>query len=174
MIITGAIIVSYVRTPHGRYIFDYLKIKLPIVGPLYQRIALSRFSISLSNLLGSGVTLPTSLGIVADIMNNVVYYDIIHRTIREVESGNTISSIFVHYPVIPPIVTQMVSVGEETGRLDDILAKLGQFYTREVDTALATLTSLIEPVVIVILGIGAGIIVSGILMPIYNATSAIA
>lgn len=174
IILAGVIIGSYIRTPHGRYGFDYLKIKLPILGPIYQRIALSRFCISLANLLGSGVTLPTSLGIVGDIMNNVVYREIIQRTIHEVESGNAISSVFVHYPVIPAIVTQMISVGEETGRLDDILDKLGQFYNKEVDNSLAILASLIEPVVIVLLGVAAGIMVSGILIPIYSATSTIA
>ncbi len=170
--ITG--VVLYVRTENGNYAFDYLKIRLPILGPIYQRITLSRFCISLSNLLASGVTLPTSLGIVGDIVDNAVYRGIIQRTIHEVESGNSISSVFVHQDVIPPILTQMVSVGEETGRLDDILSKLGDFYNKEVDAAIAVLTSLIEPLIIIILGIGAGFMVTGILTPIYNATTSVA
>lgn len=167
-------LVTYIRTANGRYVYDLVKIKAPVVGPIYQRITLSRFCVSLSNLLASGVTLPTSLGIVGDIMNNAVYSSIIKKTIREVEAGNSISSVFVHQNVIPPILTQMVSVGEETGRLDDILDKLGQFYSKEVDAAISILTSLIEPVIIIILGIGAGLMITGILTPIYNATTSVA
>lgn len=168
------VVVLYIRTDSGRYAYDYIKIRIPILGPIYQRITLSRFCISLSNLLASGVTLPTSLGIVADIMNNAVYGDIIRKTIHEVEAGNSISSVFIHQAVVPPILTQMVSVGEETGRLDDILEKLGQFYSKEVDSAIAVLTSLIEPVIIIALGIAAGLMITGILTPIYNATTSVA
>lgn len=169
-----AVTVVYMRTDNGRYAYDYLKIRTPILGPIYQRITLSRFCVSLSNLLASGVTLPVSLGIVADIMNNAVYADIIKKTIHEVEAGNSISSVLVHQTIVPPILTQMVSVGEETGRLDDILEKLGQFYSKEVDSAISVLTSLIEPIVIIVLGIVAGIMITGILTPIYNATTAVA
>lgn len=165
---------TYIRTPSGRYAFDYLKIRLPIFGKIYQRIVLGRFSISLSSLLSSGVPLPTSLLIVADIVDNTVYHTLITKTVKEVESGNAISTVFLRSPVIPPMVAQMMNVGEETGKLDEILKKLGSFYAQEVDASLAVLTSLIEPIVIIALGIGAFIMVSGILVPIYNATTAIA
>lgn len=164
----------YIRTPSGRYAFDYLKIRLPIFGKIYQRIVLGRFSISLSSLLASGVPLTISLTIVADIVNNTVYHTLITKTVKEVESGNAISTIFLRSPVIPPMVAQMMNVGEETGKLDEILEKLGSFYSQEVDAALAVLTSLIEPIVIICLGIGAFIMISGILVPIYNATTAVA
>lgn len=165
---------AYIRTPSGRYAFDYLKIRLPIFGKIYQRIVLGRFSISLSSLLSSGVPLPTSLLIVADIVDNTVYHTLITKTVKEVESGNAISTVFLRSPVIPPMVAQMMNVGEETGKLDEILKKLGSFYAQEVDASLAVLTSLIEPIVIIALGIGAFIMVSGILVPIYNATTSIA
>lgn len=174
LVVMIVLITTYLKTQQGRYALDYLKIKAPIIGPIYQRVALSRFCISLSNLLGSGVALPAALSIVGDIMDNAIYRDIVQRTIKEVEAGNSISSVFVHYTLIPVVVTQMVSVGEETGRLDEILDKLGQFYSREVENALATLTSLIEPIIIILLGVGAGFMVSAILTPIYNVTTSIA
>ena len=165
---------AYVRTASGRYAYDYLKIRSPIFGKIYQRIVLGRLSISLSSLLSSGVPLPTSLNIVADIVDNTVYHALIKKTVKEVESGNAISTVFLRSPVIPPMVAQMMNVGEETGKLDEILQKLGNFYAQEVDAALAVLTSLIEPIVIISLGIGAFIMVSGILVPIYNATTSVA
>lgn len=163
----------YIQTDSGKYLFDFLKIRLPVFGKIYQRIAMGRFAISLSNLLSSGVPLPTSLRIVGDIVNNAVYHDLITRTVKEVEAGNSISTVFLRSDTIPPMVVQMMNIGEETGKLDDILMKLGAFYAQEVETSLRTLTSLVEPIIIITLGIGAFIMVSGILLPIYNATTAI-
>ncbi len=164
----------YIQTISGRYLFDLVKIRLPGVGPIYQRIAMGRFAISLSNLLNSGVPLPTALRIVGDIVNNAVYHDLIAQTVKEVESGNAISTVFLRSELIPSMVVQMMNIGEETGKLDTILMKLGDFYAQEVDTSLSTLTSLIEPIIIISLGIGAFIMVSGILVPIYNATTSVA
>lgn len=164
----------YIRTPHGHYVFDLVKIKLPIAGSIYQRIAMTRFSISLANLLASGVPLPASLEIVADVVNNAVYHELIKKTIQEVETGNSISSVFARSSVVPVIVSQMLSVGEETGKLDDILNKLGNFYSLEIDASLSALASLIEPIIIITLGAAAAIMVVGILSPIYNITNTIA
>ncbi|MFA6474914.1 MAG: type II secretion system F family protein [Patescibacteria group bacterium] len=163
----------FISTESGRYSVDYFKIKAPIIGPIYQRIVLGRFAISLSNLLSSGVPLPTALNIVADIVSNSVYKDLIIHTIKEVEAGNAISASFLKSTVIPPMVAQMMSVGEETGKLDAILMKLGNFYVQEVDTSLSNITSLIEPIIIITLGVGAFIMVYGILAPIYGATNTI-
>ncbi len=164
----------YIRTDSGRYLYDRLKIKIPGFGAIYQRIVLGRFAISLSNLLSSGVPLPTSLRIVGDIVNNAVYHDLIAHTVKDVEAGSSISNSFLRSDVVPPMVAQMMNIGEETGKLDEILSKLGAFYAQEVDTSLSTLTSLIEPIIIIVLGLGAFIMVSGILVPIYNATTSIA
>lgn len=161
----------YTRTPQGRFYVDLLKIKLPVLGPLNQKIALTRFAMSFSNLLSSGVPVTKALDIVGDIVGNAVYKELITKTIVEVESGNSIASVFVHSTNVPPIIPQMISVGEETGKLDDILKKLAAFYTKEVETAVAALTSIIEPMIIIVLGVAAGIMVAGILTPIYNITS---
>jgi type II secretory pathway component PulF len=163
--------VLYIRTEAGRYSYDYIKLHAPIMGPIVQRIALTRLTISLSNLLASGVPVTRALEICADIVNNKVYHHLIHQAIQEVEGGGSIANVFLHSKDMPSIVPQMMLVGEETGQLDSILKKLGLFYSGEVENILATLTSLIEPVVIIMLGIGAAIMVTGILLPIYNATS---
>lgn len=172
--VTGVSIAAYVRTPSGKYALDFLKIRLPIMGKIYQRIVLGRFSVSLASLLTSGVPLPTALKIVADIVNNAVYHELIMKTVKEVESGNAISTVFVRSTMVPPMVAQMMNVGEETGKLDAILEKLGNFYAQEVDASLTVLTSLIEPVIIILLGLAAFVMVTGILSPIYNATASIA
>lgn len=164
----------YIETPQGRYVWDLLKIRLPVLGPLYQRVALARFSLSFANLLGSGVPVTQSLNIVSNIVENEVYKDIIQHAIKTVEAGNAIATVFMHSKYVPVIVPQMISVGEETGRLDEILKKLAKFYSGEIDTALETLTSLIEPLIIILLGIGAAVLVFAILTPIYNITNSFA
>lgn len=163
----------YIRTEQGHYYFDLLKIRLPVFGSLYTRILLTRFSMSLANLLTSGVPVTRSLQIAGDIVNNKVYHELIQKTVAEVEAGNSIASIFIHSKYVPPIVSQMLSVGEETGRLDSILQKLAGFYTQEVENAIGSLTSLIEPLILIVLGAAAGIMVTGILSPIYNISSSI-
>ncbi len=168
------IFVVYIKTTQGRYYYDLLKIKLPVLGKLYRRVLLTRFSMSLSNLLASGVPVTKSLQIVADIVDNSVYYELIQKTIIEVESGNSIASVFMHDKHVPPIVSQMMSIGEETGKIDGILLKLADFYTKQVENAINSLTSIIEPLVIIFLGLGAALIVTGILTPMYNATSSFA
>lgn len=163
----------YIRTEQGHYYFDLLKIRMPVFGSLYTRILLTRFSMSLANLLTSGVPVTKSLQIAGDIVNNKVYHELIEKTVAEVEAGNSIASIFIHSKYVPPIVSQMLSVGEETGRLDSILQKLANFYTQEVENAIGSLTSLIEPLILIVLGVAAGIMVTGILSPIYNISSSI-
>lgn len=176
VIIFGLIIatVVYGQTLAGRYYIDAIRLRLPVFGPLYQKIILTRFSVSLSNLLASSVPVTQALTIVADVVGNAQYHEVLMQTITEVEGGNSIASVFAHSKIVPPIVAQMLSIGEETGRLDDILKKLSEFYTAEVETGVATLTSLIEPIIIVLLGIGAAIMVTGILLPIYSITNSIA
>lgn len=163
----------YAHTVSGLYYLDHLKLKLPVLGKLNQQIALTRFAVSLSNLLASGVPVVRSLEIAADIVGNTVYKELIQKAVVEVQGGNPIATVFMHQKNIPTIVPQMIAIGEETGKLDEILKKLANFYNREIDSTLSALTSLIEPMVIILLGIGAAIIVTGILLPIYSATSTI-
>lgn len=163
----------YIGTPNGRYMWDKLKLKMPIVNGIFSRIYLARFARNLSTLTAGGIPIIQSLQIISEIINNVVYRDIILKASQELANGRTISDSLQGYPEFPAIVTQMVRVGEETGQLDDILGKLASFYEKEVDDKVATLTSLLEPIIMIVLGVGVGALVAGILMPIYNLASSV-
>lgn len=158
----------YIFTKSGRYQWDRLKIRAPIIGDIFQKIYLARFSRNLSTLVIGGIPIIKALQIVADIVNNVIYRDIILQTVEKISAGKSISEGLTGHREFPPIVTQMVKVGEQTAQLDEIMAKLANFYEKEVDTKVGTLTTLLEPIIMIILGIGVGVLVAGILMPIYN------
>ena len=175
LVIIG-LIVAYrfaVRTPIGRRNIDLLKIRLPIVGPIFSKTYLSRFARSLSTLLTSGVTLTRSLDIVADVVGNTLYHDLTRATIKEVEAGASITTVFVKSKDIPLMLSQMMSVGEQSGQLDKILLKVADFYSREMENSLQNLTTLIEPIIMVVMGVAVGLLVSAIILPIYNLSQAI-
>ncbi len=161
----------YISTISGRYRWDRLKIHLPVIGDIFKKIYLSRFSRNLSTLVLGGIPIIKALQIVSDIVNNVIYRDIILESVAKIEAGKSISEGLSGHPEFPSLVTQMLKVGEQTAQLDDITAKLASFYEKEVDAKISTLTTLLEPIIIIILGIGVGLLVAGILLPIYNLAS---
>lgn len=161
----------FISTPFGRRQSDIFKLKAPIIGDIFLKIYLARFSRNLSTLVRGGIPIIKCLEIVSEIINNVVYRDILLDTVSKIKAGKTISEGLSGRPEFPNIVTQMVKVGEQTAQLEDIMAKLASFYEKEVDTKISTLTTLMEPLIMIILGIGVGILVAGILLPIYNMAS---
>ena len=158
----------YGRTKTGRFQIDYLKIKMPIFGNLFQKIALVRFTRSMQTLIAGGVAIASSLKIAADVVGNSVYKDLILRTKEAVEGGSSISSVFSESNHIPKMVSQMLSVGEKTGKIDIILERVTEFYSREINNLVANLVTLMEPIIMVVMGIGVGIMVAAIIMPMYN------
>lgn len=161
----------YVSTIAGRYNWDKLKINLPVIGGIFTKIYLSRFARNLSTLILGGIPIMKALQIVAEIINNVIYRDIILDTVAKIQEGKSISEGLSGHPEFPSIVTQMVKVGEQTAQLDEIMAKLASFYEKEVDAKIGTLSTLLEPIIMIFLGVGVGLLVAGILMPIYNLAS---
>ncbi len=161
----------FITTPAGRHNWDTLKIHAPIIGDIFQKIYLARFSSNLATLAMGGIPIIKALQIVAEIINNVVYRDIILDAVVQIKGGKSISESLSGHPEFPSIVTQMVKVGEQTAQIDAIMAKLGKFYEAEVDTKVATLTTLLEPIIMIILGVAVGGLVAGILLPIYNMAS---
>lgn len=161
----------YISTVSGRRNWDDLKIRIPIIGDIFKKIYLARFSRNLSTLVIGGIPIIKALQIVSEIINNVIYRDILVDTVSKISGGKSISEGLAGHEEFPAIVTQMVKVGEQTAQLDDILAKLASFYEKEVDNKVSTLTTLLEPIIMIILGIGVGVLVAGILMPIYNLAS---
>ncbi|HPI66971.1 MAG TPA: type II secretion system F family protein [bacterium] len=162
-----------VKTENGRRYWDVFLLKIPIFGKLFQKIYLVRFARSLSTLTSGGIPLVDALKITSEVVGNKVYQDIITKTIAEVEEGNTIASVLSNEKAMPPMISYMVSVGEQTGKLDIVLDKLASFYNREIDNLVTNLVSLIEPLIMVGLGLAVGVMVSAVLMPMYNLASSI-
>lgn len=169
--LVGAGIRYYVRTKIGRALWDNLKLRLPIFGPLFKKIYLARFAENLATLIKGGIPIMQALTITADVIGNIFYQDIILRAREEVRKGSTMFSVFSTAPQIPSMVAQMIHIGEETGKLDSILVKIASFYQKDVDNLVDNITTLIQPILILILGAAAGILVAAILLPIYNMSS---
>jgi len=160
-----------IKTPWGRIYWNWLLIKIPVFGKLFQRIYLVRMTRSLATLSTGGIPLVEALKITSQVVGNKVYRDIIDETIDQVEEGSTIGSVFVTKKEVPAMVSYMISVGEQTGKLDLVLEKLSDFYAREIDNMVANMVSLIEPLIMVILGVAVGTMVAAIIMPMYNLAS---
>lgn len=167
----GVIAWRFWRTDAGELFFDGLKLRLPIIGGLLRKIYLTRLADNLSTLIVAGIPIIRALEITADVVANRVYRRIILEAAEAVKAGNTISASFDRYREIPPLITQMIRVGEESGRLDFILKNAAGFYQRDVDNTLENFVSLIEPALIVFLGLGVGVLVAAVLVPLYNLSS---
>jgi type IV pilus assembly protein PilC len=161
----------YLKTYFGRRQFDIVKLRMPIFGKLFKYIYLMRFTRSLSTLLKGGVTITKGLEIVADIIGNVVYRELILETLESINDGNPVSSVMEASPYVPKMVPQMIAVGEKTGKLDSVLDRVTTFYSRETANMLDNLSKLMEPIIMVIMGIGVGIMVAAVIMPMYNMAS---
>lgn len=161
------------KTPQGKFIFDSLKLQVPFVGDLYRKLYLSRIADNFSTMLLSGVSVVESLDITSSVVDNTVYTNILTAVSADVKGGTSISDSFERHPEIPSIMVAMTKVGEETGELSKMLTTLAKFYNREVTNAVDTLVSLIEPIMIVLLGLGVGTLLAAVLLPIYNLAGAI-
>jgi type IV pilus assembly protein PilC len=162
---------SYYGTEGGRRVVDGTLLKLPILGIIMRKIAVARFCRTLSTLIASGVPILDGLDITARTSGNAVVEDAILATRKSIEGGNTISAPLKETEVFPPMVVQMIGVGEATGALDTMLGKIADFYEEEVDTAVAGMLTLLEPVMIAFLGVIVGGIVVAMYLPIFDLIS---
>lgn len=158
----------YTRTPRGKHLWHTVQLKIPIIGTIYRHIYLVRFTRSMYTLVIGGVPLTRSLEIVSGVVGSAVYQNLIKRTIKEVEDGNSIATIFTQSNEVPAMVSQMMIVGEKTGRLEEIFKRLSDFYTHEVDSLVTNLVTLLEPIIMLVMGVAVGFIVSSILLPMYR------
>ena len=173
-LIVGAISVwYYLRTGQGKAGFARFQLSIPYVGVLYRKLFIGRMLDNFETLLSSGVSVIRTLELTADVIDSEIFRQILTESIEAVKGGSSISESLSRYEDIPGLVVQMIRVGEETGKLAFILKTLSRFYKKEVDTAIETLMSLIEPALIIVLGLGVGLLVAGILGPIYNITAGI-
>jgi len=158
----------WIQTDKGRAIFDAFKLKVPVFGKLVHKTALTRFSRTLASLLRSGVPILESLEITSDTVGNTVAARAVLDVQEGVKQGEPIARRMEQHKIFPPMVTQMLAVGEETGAVDTMLDKMGEFYEQEVEATVAALTSLLEPALIVVLGGAVGSMVISLYMPMFN------
>ena len=158
----------FLKTDLGKKTRDIFLLKLPVIGKILQLVYLVRFSRSLSILLKGGISITKSLDIVGDIVKNTVYKNIIKKTIDEVEEGGSIVGVLESSEYVPKMIPQMMAVGEDTGRLDEVLDDIAKFYDKDVNNKLGNLNVILEPAIMVIMGIGVGIMVAAIILPMYN------
>jgi len=163
---------AYVGTPSGRLAIDKLKINLPIFGKFFSNLALVRFTRSLSTLMTGGVPLAQALEIVANVVGNAVWKKMLLDTTTAVREGYTISSQVLYNKNFPTTVANMINVGEQTGRLEEILQTLTNFYTKETDTLIDGLLKLIEPMLMVVMGLAVGGMVAAIMLPMFSLINA--
>ncbi|MBI2004929.1 type II secretion system F family protein [Patescibacteria group bacterium] len=174
LIIGGYFLVRYVQTPLGRAALGRFQLSVPYVGALYQKLFLSRIADNMHVMLSSGISAVRALEITATVVGNDVYERILRDAVEAVKAGTTMSQSFARYPdEVPAIMLQMLQIGEETGELGNILERLSKFYTREVNSAVDTLVSLIEPALIISLAVGVGFLLAAVLLPIYNTAGTI-
>ena len=160
----------FIKTPVGRRAYDEFMLAIPYVGTLRRKLVLTKFCDNLSTMLSNGVSIVQAIEVTSDVVDNSVYKEILDAALFDVKAGRSFADALAEYPEIPGILVQMVKVGEETGSLSEIMGTLAVFYRREVNNAVDTLIGLIEPVMIVLLGLGVGVLLASVLMPIYSMT----
>ena len=170
MIFLWIVISRYINTPSGRFKFDTLKLKVPLLGTLFQKFAVARFSRTLATLLKSGVPILSSLEIVAKTTGNKVIESGMMEIMHQVSQGQRIAATMVKEKIFPPVVVEMVGVGEESGQLEPMLNKIADSYEEEVQTSINGLISLLEPTIIVFLAVVVGSIVLAMFLPILKIT----
>ena len=164
----GVLWKKFRRSPHVRNVVDPLKLKAPVFGPLFQKIAIARFTRNLGTMIHSGVPILQALDIVADTTGNVVVGNAVRDVQESVRQGESLARPLNNHPVFPPMVVQMLSVGEDTGALDEMLNKISEFYDQEVEATTEALTSLIEPLMIAVMGVVIGGMIIALYMPIFK------
>lgn len=161
------------KTPLGELMVDSMTLRIPLFGDLTKKVILVEFTRTLAMLITSGIHILEGLRILKDSLGNVLYRDAITQISQKVEKGFPLGDTFAQFPVFPPIVAQMIRVGEETGKLDDSLLKMSNYFQTESEHLIKGLTTAIEPIIMIVLGLGVGFIVISIITPIYSLTSAI-
>jgi type IV pilus assembly protein PilC len=164
-------LIKFIRSADGNESFDAFKISIPYIGNLYRKLYLSRIADNLSTMLTSGIPMLRALEITAAVVGNKIFERSLGEALEKVKGGGPLSEALAPHKEIPNIMTQMIKVGEESGNMGEILGTLAKFYEREVENAVDTLVGLIEPAMIVGLGIGVGTLLASVLIPIYNVAA---
>lgn len=165
----GFLVYSYSKTPFGRRHLDYMKLTVPVFGPLFKKVAVSRFTRTFATLIESGVPILGALEIVASTSGNKIIEDLVMDASESVRQGETLATPLATKPnIFPPMVTRMIAIGEKSGALEQLLNKVSEFYDQQVETSVDQLTSLIEPMMIGIMGFLVGGMVLAVFLPIFE------
>jgi type IV pilus assembly protein PilC len=174
MFLLALFFVYYFTTKQGKRKYDELSLKIPYIGDFFKKIFLIRFAENISTLISAGISINNALKITKDTVGNFTYMKILTEVEDRVSNGEKISSVLVKYPeYAPPFVVQMIQVGEETGTLDKNLMEIVDFYNKEVQRAIATFTALLEPILIIVLGLGVALLAISVIEPLYGALGTI-
>lgn len=166
-------IVAFLRTPNGREIKDRLVVKIPVWGELVQKVMLTEVTRTLGLLVSAGVSIVEALTIVSEAAGNVIVERDLRRISRQVEKGFPVSISFSESMVFPAIVGQMIAVGEETGKMDEVLTKMSTYFESESEQRVKGLTTAIEPIIIMVLAVGVGFLMYAVVMPLYSITNSL-
>jgi len=158
----------WIQSDKGRAAWDRVKLKVPVFGKLVHKTAITRFARTLAVLMRSGVPILEALGITAETVNNTVVENAVKDTQEAVKTGESMSKPLAQHAIFPPMVVQMLAVGEETGAVDEMLEKVADFYDQEIEATVNALTSLLEPLLIVVMGGAVGGMVVALYMPMFN------
>ena len=173
-IVVGVVLLMrWLKTPKGKRIFHTVILKLPMINQIVRKIAVARFARTFSALMGAGVAVLEALSVTARAVGNSLYEEALTKAAEEVKNGKSLSSIIEQNDLFPPIVAQMLAVGEETGQTDVVLVKVADFYVEEVDVAIDGLSSIIEPIMILVMGSMVGLIAASVMGPIANLAQSI-
>ena len=167
------LLMRWLKTPAGKRIFHRVVLKIPMIEPIIQKVAVARFARTFSALIGAGVAVLEALTVTARAVGNVVYEEALIDAAEQVKNGKNLSSVIEKNPLFPPIVAQMLAVGEETGQTDTVLVKVADFYEEEVDVAIDGISAIIEPVMIVFMGSMVGLIAASVMGPIAGLAQSI-
>lgn len=163
---------AFAKTPQGRRKVDSFKFRIPIAGNLQRQVILAEFTRTLGLLVGAGISLLQGLRVVSDVVGNVIVSEGIEEAANQVEKGFPLAyALTQQSEIFPPILSQMLAVGEETGKLDEVLSKVAHVFEQESEESIKGLTAAIEPIIMIVLGVGVAFLVIAIIMPIYNLTS---
>ncbi|MFZ2484366.1 MAG: type II secretion system F family protein [Minisyncoccia bacterium] len=168
LVVGGFFLLRYTRTIEGKRALAHFKLEFPYIGTLYKKLYLSIIADNMNTMIASGIPMIKAIEVTAAVVGNDIYREILEESLLAVKGGSSFSQSLSQYEEIPGILVQMIKVGEESGELGSILATMAHFYQKEVLNAVDTLVSLIEPVMIVFLGVGVGVLMTSVLIPIYN------
>ena len=166
-------LVKYIRTSEGKTAWSHFQLNLPYVGTLYKKLYLSIIADNMTTMVTAGIPMVRAIEVTSAVVGNEVYKNILEESSIAVKGGSSFSQALSQYEEIPTLLVQMVRVGEESGELGSVLKTMAHFYQREVSNTVDTLVSLIEPVMIVFLGLGVGVLLASVLIPIYNIANSV-